>query len=45
MRDFEEVAWDCNESQPPWDGEADAWDDTTIELGESDFEEPENFPF
>ena len=47
MRDFEDVEWDCNESQPRWDGDTDAWnlDDIATEALGSDFVEPENFPF
>jgi hypothetical protein len=47
MRDFEDVDGDCNESQPRWDDDTDAWnlDDITIEALGSDFVEPENFPF
>jgi hypothetical protein len=47
MRDFEDVDGDCNESQPRWDDEIDAWTlyDVAIEALGSDFEEPEDFPF
>ena len=47
MRDFEDVEWDCNESQPRWDGDTDArnLDDIATEALGSDFVEPENFPF
>jgi len=45
MRDFEDVDGDCNESQPPWDDGADAWDLEDIDIEDRDVGESEDLPF